>query len=274
MPELLACADDFGLRPGVDRAIAALVAKGRLGAFSCLTNLPRWAEAGRGVASERGDALVGLHLNLTEGPPASAELARHGAALPPLTRLIADAHLGRMPIGAVEAELDAQWRAFEAATGARPDFIDGHQHVHHLPGVRERVIDRAVRAGIPVRSTARVAGAGDAFKRAVIERTGGRALAGLARRRGVACNAVLLGAYGFEGDYAPQMRGWLGQVGNDGALLFCHPGHPEVDDRGDLLPDPIAAARQREYDYLAGEQFVADLAAAGVTLSRRWPVAE
>lgn len=272
MAELLLCADDFGLRAGVDAAIADLVARGRVGAFSCLTNLPRWPAAAAALPRLAGDALAGLHLNLTEGAPASAALARAWPVLPRLSALLAAAHLRRLPREAIAAEIDAQWQAFEQATGTAPAFVDGHQHVHHLPGVREIVVERARRAGIPLRSTARVAGPGDAFKRFVIERTGGRALARLARRQGVALHAVLLGAYGFEGDYRVRMRGWLGAAAAGGALLFCHPGLRETD-RG-AGPDPIAAAREREYAYLASDAFAEDLGAVGIRLSRRWPVAE
>lgn len=274
MAELLVCADDFGLRPGVDRAIAELVGQGRLGAFSCLTNLPRWPEAARVAAALRGSALAGLHLNLTEGAPASAALARHWPRLPGLKTLIAAAHLRRLPLAALAQEIDAQWRAFVAAVGTAPDFVDGHQHVHHLPGIRELVVERAAAAGVGLRSTARVAGPGDAAKRWLIEATGARALQRLARERGVACNTVLLGAYGFEGDYRERMRGWLRAVPAHGALLFCHPGQPPGAGEAGALPDPIAPARQREFAYLASDAFARDLADAGVTLSRRWPVAE
>lgn len=270
--ELLLCADDYGLRAGVDAAIGDLVARGRLGAFSCLTNLPRWRAAAAALPALGREAMAGLHLNLTEGAPVSAELARAWPALPRLSALLAAAHLRRLPRAAIAAEIDAQWRAFEQAAGAAPAFVDGHQHVHHLPGVREIVVERARRAGIPLRSTAQVKGPGEAFKRFVIERSGGRALARLARARGVASNTVLLGAYGFEGDYRARMRGWLAHATAGGALLFCHPGRRDSD--ADALPDPIAAARGREYAYLASDAFTDDLAGAGIRLSRRWPVAE
>lgn len=273
MPDLLVCADDFGFGPGIDRAIAELAACGRIGAFSCLTNFTRWSEAGAGVAGLRAAALAGLHLNLSEGAPASRSLAARWPVLPALPRLVAAAHLRRLPLAALADEIDAQWRAFERAAGVAPDFIDGHQHVHHLPGIRELVLARAAAAGIPVRSTGRVAGPGDPLKRWLIERTGGRALARRAVRARVAANAVLLGAYGFDGDYRERMRGWLAALPARGALLFCHPGLPPGTGEADALPDPIAPARQREFAYLSSDAFARDLADAGVVLSRRWPVA-
>lgn len=265
MAELLVCADDFGLGAGIDDAVQELVEQQRLGAVSCMTNLERWPQAGVRAAQLRGRALVGLHLNLSEGRPASAALARRWPELPGLPRLLVAAHLRRLPLADIEQEIDAQWQAFEQATGGPPDFVDGHQHVHHLPGVREFVLARAARAGIGLRSTARTAGPASALKRAVIERSGGRALARQARAAGVPVNGVLLGAYGFEGDYRALMQRWLAAAPEQGGLLFCHPARQAVP------ADPISPARLREYEYLRGEAFALDLERAGVRLVRNWP---
>ncbi len=279
---LLLCADDFGLTTGIDQAISGLVHAGRLGAFACLTNGPAWPQDGGLVAGLRADpghpsqapAQAGLHFNLTDGRPLSPALARLWPQLPSLPRLLIDAHLGRLPLAAVAAELAAQWAAFESVSGCTPDFIDGHQHVHHLPGVRRLLVDFLQRrpVPIPVRSTARLAGPGFGFKRWVIEHSGGRALARALQRHWLPHNRLLLGAYDFKADYRPLMQGWLAQVPAGGALLFCHPGQASVGGVGAAAapPDAIAAARQRELAYLAGPDFPLDLAAAGVVLGPVW----
>ena len=273
---LMVCADDFGLSDGVDQAIAGLVRAGRLQAFSCLSNAPRWAADAHQVAALRQRAQAGLHFNLTEGRPLSAALAARWPLLPALPRLLALAHAGARPLHALRDELAAQWAAFADAAGAAPDYLDGHQHVHHLPGVRALVLDWLRSRPLPVRSTGELRGTGYAVKRWLIERSGGRALARALRRQGLPHNRVLLGCYDFQaGDYRSLVRGWLAQVPADGALLFCHPGRssssPQPDD-GSEAADPIAAARQRELAYLAGAEFTQDLAAAGVVLSPAWPV--
>ena len=277
---LLVCADDYGLAPGIDVAVAALVRAGRLGAFSCLVNAPGWRDAAAVVPALRRQARAGLHLNLTEGRPLSAALAGLWPVLPTLARLLLMAHTGRLPGAAVRAELDAQWQAFVTATGQAPDYLDGHQHVHHLPGVREAVLARAVLHRLPVRNTARLRGPGAAFKRWVIERSGGRALGRALQQRGLPHHPVLLGAYDFiEPDYRRLMRAWLAQVPASGALLFCHPasGGGEVRPAAsaaappDGAADAIAPARQREWAYLASDDFAHDLAEAGVVLVSDWP---
>ena len=264
---LALCADDFGLAPGIDRTVLALAVRGRLNAISCLVNYARWADAGAALRGLPRDVEVGLHLNLTEGAPRSAALARDWPALPALPRLIANAHLRRLPHAALRDEVQAQIDAFAAVVGRAPDFIDGHQHVHHLPGVRQLVLEAAsaLTPRPPLRATGRVCGPGFAVKRALIEATGGRALVRSLRQRAWLHNAALLGVYDFRAeDYGALMRGWLANVPAQGALLFCHPGDPA--DPG----DPIGSARLREAAYLGSDAFERDLRDAGVVLGAVW----
>lgn len=269
---LALCADDFGTAPGISEAIVELAEARRLSAVSCLSNAPHWSS---GASSLRGLARrvdIGLHFNLTEGLPLSPDLARVWPRLPALPRLIAMAHLGALPQAALQAEFDAQLEAFVGAAGAAPDFVDGHQHVHHLPGVRRVVLDAIGRlARVPaVRNTGHVLGPGFRVKRALIEGTGGRSLQRQLVQRGIAHNAALTGVYDFAvPDYGALMRGWLAAVPGEGALLFCHPGGASSAAPG----DPIAAARERERAYLHSDEFGADLCAAGVELGPVWRVA-
>ena len=268
---LALCADDFGGTLPHSEAIAGLAQRGRLVAISCLTNGPHWRAAAPLLGPLGARVERGLHFNLTEGAPLSPELAKEWPRLPTLPRLIARAHLRALPGAALQAEFDAQIDAFAAATGAAPAFVDGHQHVHHLPGIRTVVLDALARypAQVAVRNTGHLLGPGFDFKRMLIEQTGGRALLRLLRERGIAHNPTLTGVYDFaQTDYRALMRRWLREVPDEGALLFCHPGSP----RGDALADPIAAARAREAAYLDSDEFEADLRRADVTLAAVWRV--
>ena len=266
---LAVCADDFGLTRGVSRGIAALALAQRVNAISCLANMPHWQRDAALLNDVPPSVNLGLHFNLTEGEPLSAELREAWPRLPELWRLIAGAHLGAIPREAIAAEFAAQHRAFVEATGREPDFVDGHQHVHHLPGVREVVLD-AVLSTAPrpaVRNTGRLPGRGFGIKRGLIAGTGGQSLQHELARRGIAHNAALLGVYDFRpGSYRRCMQGWLAAVPAEGALLFCHPGSPE----DGAASDAIAAARGPEADYLRSEAFVDDLRSAGVVLGPVW----
>ncbi|MDE2612142.1 MAG: ChbG/HpnK family deacetylase [Burkholderiales bacterium] len=272
---LALCADDFGLDRATSMTIAGLAAAGRLQAVSCLVNLACWRDCAPLLAALPAGVARGLHFNLTEGAPLSAALGRVWRAPPPLARLLGAAAFGRLPGAAIAAELDAQWRAFVDATGRPPDFVDGHQHVHALRGVRGAVLRRAAAAGVPVRSTGHVVGPGFAFKRRVIEACGGRALARALAAQGTAHNAVLVGVYDFGArDYRALMRGWLAALvarsserpSERVALLFCHPGA-----NGDASPhDAIASARRAEAAYLGSAAFADDLAQSGLTTAWPW----
>jgi predicted glycoside hydrolase/deacetylase ChbG (UPF0249 family) len=262
------CADDVGLVDGVAETVAALAAAGRLSAASCVTNAPGWPQAAAVLAAARAPLELGLHFNLSEGAPQSAALRAHWPTLPGLTRVLAAAALRRLPIAAIGAEFRAQADAFVAALGRAPAFVDGHQHVHALPGVRAVVLEAI--AAWPVvpamRNTGRLLGPGADFKRGVIEASGGLALQRDLVAQGIAHNRTLLGAYDFAAaDYGRLVRSWLAESPGEGSLLFCHPCAAAADGAA----DPIAAARRREAAYLAGD-FAGDLAAAGFTIGAPW----
>jgi predicted glycoside hydrolase/deacetylase ChbG (UPF0249 family) len=85
-----------------------------------------------------------------------------------------------------------------------------------------------------------------------------------AGRAGVAFNPGFAGAYDFTKptDFATLMAGFL-QGLPDGGLVMCHPGH--VDDILREL-DPFTHQREREYRYLAGDDFPRLLAANNLIL--------
>ena len=267
--ELALCADDYGHSAAVNRAVLRLAACGRLSEVSCIVNLPAWRNDAGALAAlpavSQGRVRLGLHFNLTEGTPLTPMLAQRWPRLPSLPRLIALAHLRQLPLPALADELDAQFEAFEAGIGQPPTHLDGHQHVHHLPGLRDVVLRAlAARPGVVVRHTGHVAGPGFALKRALIAGTGGAAMGRRLEAIGRQANDALFGVYDFAThDYRGLMQRWLAGLPARGGLVLCHPG-----EAGGAPGDAIAAARAREGAYLGSEAFTADLAAAGVHLAR------
>jgi len=266
---LALCADDYGISPGISAGILGLARAERLSAVSCITNSTHWPELAPRLSDLPKSVDIGLHLNLTEGVPLSQRLARRWPTLPSLATLISRAHLGLLPLAELRGEVHAQLRAFLHGHGVAPAYIDGHQHVHHLPGLRDTILDvtEHVQPLPAVRSTARLIGPGYGFKRWVIEATGGRRLERALTERVMAFNPALLGVYDFkQADYGALMRAWLNALPPEGGLLFCHPGTRLADDP----PDAIADARTRELAYLSSADFKADLRDADVVLGRVW----
>lgn len=266
---LMVCADDFGLDTGISIAIARLARAGRLNAVSCISNGEAWMEDAQWLADLPPAVSLGLHFNLTQGRPVSRRLAKVWPQLPPLPRLMAQAHLGLLPRAELRAEFHAQFGAFVKVVDKPPSFIDGHQHVHHLPVVRNIILDAVehIQPMPALRSTAPVRGPGAGLKRWLIEHAGGQGLARELRRRVIPHNPALLGIYDFaDTDYRSLMQGWLANLPREGGLLLCHPGG--VSSVG--AHDPIGAARIRELNYLSSDDFTQDLAAADVTLGPVW----
>jgi predicted glycoside hydrolase/deacetylase ChbG (UPF0249 family) len=271
------CADDFGIAPGVDDGIAALAEAGRISAVSCIAVLPRWPAAARRLAPLVGHVEIGLHLTLTGLAPCGPmpRLAPDGR-LPPLGRLGRAAFAGRLDgsavAGEIAAEIARQFDAFAAALGHTPDFVDGHQHVHQFPGIREPVAAAlAVHAGSAwIRNTATTPGRllrrGIAVPRAAFLAGLGTAARRHWRRAGLTGNADFAGVRNFSesAPYRTLMRRFLADA-RPGLLVMCHPGTADAELAG---RDPVTAPRAAELAYLGGPAFADDLAAAGCRLVR------
>jgi len=259
------CADDFGLRPEISAAIVDLVARKRLSSVSCITNAAGFAQDANLLRPHLHAIEVGLHFNLTEGTACCAPLAKHWPSLPSVARLILRSHSGRLPIAAIAAELTAQLQLFRAAFGQDPDFIDGHQHIHDLPGIRPLVVAyvKSHADTMWLRNTGHIDGKAYRFKRTVIEMTGGRALQKNIRANKLKSNAVLLGVYDFaRTDYRGLMQAWLQRLPNNSGLIFCHPGKLATA----AGANHMAACRHREWQYLASDAFAEDLEQAQASM--------
>lgn len=276
MATIVVCADDYGMSHGVCDAIDALIAERRLSATSAMTIFPEWRQraADLNALAVANRASVGLHLTLTDHAPV-ARLPRlaPGGVLPGLATMLRRAETRRLPVAEVEAEVKAQLDAFEDAFGAPPAFVDGHQHVHAFPVVRwvlmAAVTERYGRA-CAMRTIAeplhRIVRRGVDPVKAAILSVIGRRHAAMARRAGLVCNDSFRGAYDFEAPFGPLFRRFLDDAGGTPALplIFCHPGHVDPTLRA---RSSLAAARHREFAYLASAEYPEDCARAGRILA-------
>jgi predicted glycoside hydrolase/deacetylase ChbG (UPF0249 family) len=270
---LAVCADDYSMAPGVSAAIRALLDAGRITATSCMTVFADWPEQAARLRDTGGGADLGLHLVLSDlaplGPmPRTAPSGR----LPPLPRLIGMA-LGRaLDRGEVAGEIARQLDAFETAMGRPPAFVDGHRHVHVLPGVREAVLALYGTRLDPARAWLRVCTSpmGALFRRGgavphalLIDRLS-RPLGRMAARHGLLANDDFRGVTTFPPHgVAHEFERWITGPGHR-PLMMCHPGRVDEALRG---RDPVHARREEEFAYLAGPRWPEALAERGVTLA-------
>lgn len=259
--DFLLCADDFGMTEAVSRGLLETAAAGRISAASAMTSLPDWPRAARDWAQARPPADLGLHVTLTVGAPLGAmpRLAPSGA-FPGLAALAAAALARTLPLAEVEAEIGRQIDRFCDAFGGPPAHVDGHQHVHVLPGVRLALFRALFARGMngmllrdssdtPLRIARRRAFAAKALKVNALA-TG---FARSARRHGFALNHGFAGFSDFvAADYGPaQFSTYLAAPGPR-HLVMCHPGR--VDDALRRL-DPVTEAREVELGFLMSPAF-------------------
>ncbi|RKH97878.1 ChbG/HpnK family deacetylase [Corallococcus sp. AB030] len=151
---LIVNADDLGLHPSLDAGILKAHREGIVTSATLLAMGPSAAEA-VGLAKAQGLA-VGVHLALSTrlscaAPAEAVRTVAPGGRLRGNWAEFAKAWMtGRVRREELERELSAQLaRAREL--GARVDHLDGHQHLHLLPGVRSVVEGIAAREGLPLR---------------------------------------------------------------------------------------------------------------------------
>jgi predicted glycoside hydrolase/deacetylase ChbG (UPF0249 family) len=269
------CADDYGLSPGVNRAIRDLIARGRLNATSAIVVGPALGRdeiaALREAAENNPRCAIGLHVTLTAPfhPLTMHFRPLEGGLFLPFAKLLRAGLLRRLDPEIIRAEVSAQLAAFAEKFGRTPDFVDGHQHVQLFPQVRDGFL-AAVKQAAPhawVRQGGRAQPLAQRLRspKALLLDILSVQFRHSAARANIAFNPAFAGAYDFSraSDFAGLMPQFLDGL-PDGGLIMCHPGF--VDDTLRRL-DPLTDQREREHAYLASDAFPRLLAANNVTLA-------
>jgi predicted glycoside hydrolase/deacetylase ChbG (UPF0249 family) len=268
------CADDYGISPGVNRAIRDLIERRRLNATSVMMVGPAIArsdvEALEASAKQSPRCAVGLHATLSAPfrPLTMHFRPLDGDMFMPFPKLLRAGLMRRLDREFFRNEVKAQLAAFMDAFGRAPDFVDGHQHVQLYPQVRDGFVDAIVEAAPSawVRQGGRDLPLGRrlASPKALVLDSLSAQFRRRAGRAGLSFNPAFAGAYDFTraGDFGELMQHFLESL-PDGGLVMCHPGF--VDDVLKGL-DPMTDVREREHAYLSGEAFARLLADSRVTL--------
>lgn len=222
---LIVCADDAGFAERSDQAILRCFTHGVVRAASVAVTQPRaqqFVEEAAAVGLE-----VGLHLDLTEGPPLTGAipgLASDGSSFlrdKPATWALLQGEPDGALAEALANEMLAQWERL-LSFGARPSHLNGHNHMHVLPAVRSGLLRLMETHDVP-------------YVRVPIEWAdphdhpsvfGGLSSFCSSLRSDLSLTSVTTAAftgYGFSG--APTSDQLLGSLGGSGALeVMVHPG--------------------------------------------------
>jgi predicted glycoside hydrolase/deacetylase ChbG (UPF0249 family) len=268
------CADDYGISPGVNAGIRELIARGRLNATSVMVAAPHLGddEAPSLELFNSGEkrAAIGLHVTLTAPfKPMSAGFAPvRGDSFLPLAGMMRAAMLRRLQPEILVIEIATQLQAFVEAFGHLPDFLDGHQHVHLLPQVRDAFF-KVVAEAAP-NAWVRQCGRASPLRRlhdrkALVLDILSVPFRRAAARLGLATNPAFAGAYAFTpyANFAKIFPRFFTGL-PDGGLIMCHPGY--VDAELERL-DTLTHLRARELAFFNSDDFTETLAQHGVALT-------
>ena len=153
-PRLILNADDFGLTPGINRAIAELHSAGALTSATLMANGPAFPDAIR-IARSQPSLGIGCHIVLTDGVPLSPP-----SAIPTLlgpdrrsfrssvTDFFLAVLTGRVSADDIFREAHAQVARIQQQ-GVPLTHLDTHKHTHLLPQVARPLLAVAERFAIP-----------------------------------------------------------------------------------------------------------------------------
>jgi len=233
---MILCADDYGLSEDIDRAILQLCDCGKLTSVSCMAAEERCSPEVMGKLRAREAQLdLGLHLYLAgecRPHPAPGGLQR-----PSFKGLLWAALTQRVEPEEVERQIRSQYETFLSKCGRRPDYLDGHLHVHQFPRVRDALKDFALHlpAGERpyVRNTAMSLNAlhrrGLPWTKALFIGLFGARMRTLLRRAGIRTNDGFAGIYNFTKSqrYCDFLENFVGCLAAPNGILVVHPGEVE-----------------------------------------------
>lgn len=273
MSRLIVCADDFAISDGVSDAILQLLEKGRLSAVSCMTLFEDWPTQGRKLLPFRRQVDLGLHLTFS-GPGAGPclQVRSKSGYVDERGRFLELAGLGRklwlnqVDLELLDLEIRAQIQRFQDVIGQAPDFIDGHQYAHQLPGLRElilpylqgpdreksqrRIYTRSSRQPRPFSKGLQ------SFLKCEILRWAGQSWRARLTKADVFSNDQLIGDFHFSLSSAAARRRALESLDRDAGrtIWVVHPGF--VDEQLKER-DSLWRFREEEFAFLNGEEMKA-----------------
>ena len=269
--EIILCADDYAQNEPISEGILLLAQNQRINAISCLVNLPYWEKAHTALQRIKHDLFIGLHVNLSFGRALSAAWEeKYTSHFGSFFSLIQQSYFRHLDRECVEAEINAQLNVFIDATGMPPDFIDGHQHIHQLPIIRDAFISVYKQRNLTAFCRNTSNDWKDLFslpfpKRQAIALLGGLGLKKRLKKHAILRNTSFAGIYDFAAakNYRAYFKQFLKQS-DAGGLIMCHPGKRSTDP-----DDPLHRFRHYELSYLMSDAFLSDLHEQQCRLQRK-----
>jgi hopanoid biosynthesis associated protein HpnK len=281
---LIVNADDLGWTEGVNRGIVEAHRNGIVTSTSLLANGGAFA-SGVDMARSTPGLGVGVHLNLSDGPPVAApelvtSLVNNSGEFEggPESLLLRIASRG-LAAYEVEQEWQAQIEKVRDA-GIQPTHLDGHKHVHMLPGLFEialrlakRYAVRAIRVAHEASTLRAALSTGEELHTAAVLKQGvqARGLKLLARdareqaeQAGISTTDYFCGIAQTGEMTKDGVAQLLRSLPEGTTELMCHPGY--ADEALQNTPTRLQKSRQTELEILTDVEIRNLVASQGIRL--------
>lgn len=252
MKHLIINVDDLGLSHQVNQAVVDLAHKKRISSTSYMV--------GGAISNEHKQALqdlkidVGLHLDFT------------GIFPSPLTgslkQILFKSYTYQFNKELMAKNVKQQFDDFEAVFNHAPIFVDGHQHIHQFPIIRDVLINEMKRREVNFSRTTKPLIKD--LKSWIIYSLGGRVWENLCQKNKISNNTGFAGVYGFDQNIEglkALWQTWLSACPDEShnnknitSLIMCHPATP-VQSGEPEYQDDIKRAREIEYHWLMSDDF-------------------
>lgn len=279
--KIVICADDYAYSTQASKAIRELLLKNKINATSCMTDTKFWIKEAKNLKKEinktKNNNLIGLHFTLTEQVN-SKHFIRSCFKNKniSLLELLIRSKLRLVSFDKIYEILNYQYNAFIKEFNKQPDFIDGHQHIHQFPVVRDVFIkfykdNKLVSNNCFLRTTYPLYGSKDLLKQIIIKASGSKIFARLIKKNNIPTNIGFSGLYKLKSESYENIRScykyFFSEVKHN-SLIMCHPGlqADRSEGEGEGL-DEIATRRVLEYKYFISKDFDDDLKCAGLIIN-------
>ncbi len=269
MKRLIVNADDFGLTPGVNRAIIECHQRGIVTSTTLMANSKAFDDAMR-LAESNPVLGVGCHVTLLDCEPilprkqVSSLLKDGRDFFQSITDFAPRAVAGRFSAEEIEAEATAQFQKLQSA-GISITHFDSHKHAHMFPAVFEPLLKAAKKCGIgavrnPFEPPFALSPARFLGNRKLAVRSAEVALLrvfrnrwlSLVRKHGFVTTDASLGLAATGSLDSPSLRELLRGMGPGTYELVCHPGYNDGD--LDEVKTILRTSREVERDALIAAQ--------------------
>ena len=272
---LSVCADDYGITNNVNNSIIKLIDKKRITETSCIVIANDFEINLRELIKRKQKIDIGLHLTLTNFSPLTKfNIMKKNNKLPSVILLFLYLLFNKKALNIIKKEIDSQYNKFVKCFGFKPDFIDGHHHVHQFPHIGKLILS-LIKKNYTKDEYPWIRLSSDKLYKIIYRKNSiikaifiGLFSYNIKKNmfKGIKFNMGFSGFYNFSNKYNYE-KNFPNFVNNivSGHLLMIHPG---ISDKKLLSIDKATISREKEYKFLMSDKYLDILNTKNIKLQK------